>query len=597
MTRRQSPRPRLQPLESRTAPSVVPVGGEFQVNTYTTGIQRLGSVAVDAAGDFVVAWNSYQEDGSDYGVYAQRYNTSGVPQGGEFRVNTYTSGAQMRPSIAMDQAGDFVVAWESRGQDGDAYNFSNIYAQRYNAAGVAQGGEFRVNTYTTETQNSASVAMDQAGNFVVAWTSGPYVPGGASQDGDGTGVYAQRYNAQGLALGNEFRVNTYTTNGQYTPSVAMDQAGDFVVAWSSLQQDGSGYGIYAQRYNSAGSAQGGEFRVNTYTTNQQVGPTVAMDQVGDFVVAWNSNQQDGSEYGAYAQRYNAAGVAQGGEFRANTYTTGVQLYAGVAMDQAGDFVVVWHSQFEDGSGFGIYSQAYAAGGAPDGGEFRVNSYTTSQQAVPHVAMDQAGDFVVTWESTGQDGSDGGVYAQRYRLTQPPSVVSTVINDGAAQRSRVTNLTVTFSNQMSFATTTAAAFTLTRNSDGAAVSFTATPALVGNATVVTLGNFAGVPTQSGSLADGRYTLRVWASQISAGGQALDGNGDGTGGDDFVLVGSPTNGLFRLYGDANGDGAVDGSDFIVFRQSFGGVNDAFDFDGDGSVSANDFTQFRQRFGGSI
>ena len=53
----------------------------------------------------------------------------------------------------------------------------------------------------------------------------------------------------------------------------------------------------------------------------------------------------------------------------------------------------------------------------------------------------------------------------------------------------------------------------------------------------------------------------------------------------------------YGDVNGDGTVSASDFIVFRQYFGGVNPIFDFDGDGSVSASDFIQFRLRFGGSI
>src|SRR5690606_36401463 len=59
------------------------------------------------------------------------------------------------------------------------------------------------------------------------------------------------------------RVNTYTTNFQRRPAVAMDSDGDFVVTWTSTYQDGSGYGVYGQRYDMNGNALGGEFRVNT----------------------------------------------------------------------------------------------------------------------------------------------------------------------------------------------------------------------------------------------------------------------------------------------------------------------------------------------
>ena len=90
------------------------------------------------------------------------------------------------------------------------------------------------------------------------------------------------------AQGSEFRVNTYTTNNQFAPSAAMDSTGDFVVAWNSYLQDGSLDGVYAQRYNAAGVAQGSEFQVNTYTTSYQERPSVAMDSAGDFVVAWES---------------------------------------------------------------------------------------------------------------------------------------------------------------------------------------------------------------------------------------------------------------------------------------------------------------------
>jgi len=397
-----------------------PTGGEFKVNTYTIGLQGASAVAMDADGDFVVTWLSNGQDGSNFGIYAQRYNAAGAPQGSEFRVNTFTTGNQQNPAVAMDAAGNFVVTWQSNGQDGD---FDGIYAQRYNAAGIAQGGEFQVNTYTTNFQSAPAVAMDADGDFVVSWSS-------VAQDGDGYGVYAQRYNAAGVAQGGEFSVNTFTTGPQAAADVAMDADGDFVVTWESRGQDGSSSGIYAQRYSAAGVAQGGEFLVNTVTTSYQVKPTIAMDADGDFVVSWAGYPPVGFGYDIYAQRYNAAGVAQGAEFQVNTYTTGFQNALEVAMDADGDFVVSWRSDGQDGDGSGIFAKRYNAAGVAQGAEFRVNTFTTGAQDYPAIAMDADGDFVVSWTSLGQDGSSYGTYAQRYQAdTLTPSL--TVTTSGAA----------------------------------------------------------------------------------------------------------------------------------------------------------------------
>jgi Dockerin type I domain len=183
------------------------------------------------------------------------------------------------------------------------------------------------------------------------------------------------------------------------------------------------------------------------------------------------------------------------------------------------------------------------------------------------------------------------------LGQPARVQSVAVNDGSAQRSRVTNLTVAFSAQVSFATTTGAAFALNRNSDAAVVTFTATASVIGGVTVVTLNNFGGSATEFGSLADGRYTLTVLAGQISSGGQALDGNGDGTPGDNYTF-GDPQ-GLYRFFGDINGDRHVDIADFGLFSSTFNlnsgqtGFIAAFDFNGDGHIDIADFGQFSIRF----
>jgi S-layer family protein len=112
-------------------------------------------------------------------------------------------------------------------------------------------------------------------------------------------------------VGNEFLVNTYTTNDQFANfgQVAHDARGNFVVTWHG-EGDGSGYGSFAQRFTASGAPRGAEFRVNTYTTNRQLFPSVASDPVGNFVVDWDGvGGQDGSDFGVFAQRFGGLGPA------------------------------------------------------------------------------------------------------------------------------------------------------------------------------------------------------------------------------------------------------------------------------------------------
>ena len=63
-------------------------------------------MAADDAGNFNITWSSQDQDGDNWGVYGKRYNASGLAQGGEFRVNTSTAKEQMFSSVAMDAAGE-----------------------------------------------------------------------------------------------------------------------------------------------------------------------------------------------------------------------------------------------------------------------------------------------------------------------------------------------------------------------------------------------------------------------------------------------------------------------------------------------------------
>jgi hypothetical protein len=319
-------------------------------------------------------------------------------------VNIVTAGTQNDPAIASNNSGAFVVVWSSN-QSGNY----DILAQRYDKYGRTLGAQITVNTYAIGNQVNPDVAMDAFGNFIVTWS-------GAGSTDD-TGVYARMFDTYGMAAEPEFRVNQYLISVQDESRVAMDADGDFVVTWTSYSQDSDKDGIFARRYNVSGVAQGNEFQVNTTSMNRQDQSDVAMDDAGNFVVVWESDQQDGSGWGIYGQRYNVLGQRLGTEFRVANTTTGNQVDAHVALDSNGDFAAVWSSFNQDGSGYGVYARRYNAAGAAQGNEFRVNGPTVNYQYQPDIAMDASGNFVVTWSAYGQDGTnlnDYGVFAHMYR---------------------------------------------------------------------------------------------------------------------------------------------------------------------------------------
>jgi len=386
---------------------------EFKVSSYTDGAKYSPSIAMADDGKYIISWESMYQDGDMTGIYAQRYNADGSKNGSEFKVSTYNINEQRNSSIAMADDGKFVITWFSRYQDGDEYG---VYAQLYNADGSKNGSEFRVNTYTTNMQWYQSVAMANDGKFIITWQS-------VGQDGDRainyqTNIYAQKYNADGSKNGSEFRVNTYTTGGQYSPSMAMDYNGQFVITWYG---EGSGDtmsdDIYAQRYNADGSKNGSQFLVNTYTTDSQQNAKIAMSDDGKFVISWSAYGQDGDsvanwEGNIYAQKYNADGSKNGSEFRVNTYITNNQDYSSLAIANDGKFVISWQSQGQDGNNWGVYSQKYNADGSKNGSEFRVNNYTTGNQQNPSIAMDGNGNFINTWDGSG-NGDVNGIFAKRF----------------------------------------------------------------------------------------------------------------------------------------------------------------------------------------
>jgi hypothetical protein len=382
-------------------------GGEFQVNTYTTDLQLATAVASDASGRFVVLWTSLGaigvgQDGDNHGVFGQRFDADGTPLGAEFQVNVHTTHAQSDSAAAIGPAGNFVVVWASfGGQDGDS---GGIFGRQFDASGSPVGGEFQVNQYTTGNQFGPAIAADAAGNFVIAWTSlGPALQ-----------IRARRFDSE-LVPGIETPLNS-SVGTRDAPALAMNPDGTFTAAWNSFGQDGSDWGVFGRRFDATLTPVSGEFAVNTYTSLDQDRVDVVTTGGGAFAAVWQSETQDGSGFGVFARRFDAAGNALGVEFAVNTHTNDRQQAPQIAADRNGGFLVVWESWTQEGPASpGVYARSFdAAGDALDATDFRVNTNTPLQQRRPSVASDADGRFVVGWHGWPSDG-DGhyNIHAQRF----------------------------------------------------------------------------------------------------------------------------------------------------------------------------------------
>jgi VCBS repeat-containing protein len=379
---------------------------------------------------------------------------------GELRVNWYVGSTQYASSVNGLSNGGYVVTWASNNQDSSGFG---VYAQVYDHVGLVVKGEHLVNTYTEDNQLQPVVSSLEDGGYVIGWIS-------AGQDGNAFGVYGQKFDSLGTAVGEEFRISTiensdqlYTDitptldGGYYVSWVSKDDPAldmvqgqlfgsdglkigevlsisetygvytggakiatlnntDIISVWSASDTNGSGSGVFGVLLNNSGDKKGSIFKVHSYELDHQLEPHVAALADGGFIVVWKSvatsesigyASQDGDLGGIFAQQFSDDGARIGDEFQVNDSTEWNQETPVVIGTKEGGFAVTWHSNGD------IYTKIYDASGSALVSEKLVNSYTYSSQLRPDSASLEDGGFVQVWESSGQDSSGYGIYSQRY----------------------------------------------------------------------------------------------------------------------------------------------------------------------------------------
>jgi hypothetical protein len=290
------------------------------------------------------------------------------------------------------------------------------------AAGVSAqpapfGSEVQANTTIAGQQAVPAAAAGPSGLHAAAW-QGP---------GDDTDVWLQVWAGNGSSLVPELRVNSHLSGCQEAPAIAFAADGSFVVVWQSEGQDGSGWGIFGQRFAADGSPAGSEFQVNLTSTGDQQGPALAFGPSGSFTIVWESFGQDGDGWGVYARRFNASGPL-GGEVQVAASSAGNQRRPAVAVQPTGHLLVAWEGP--DGSGPGVFLRRFGSDLSAPGTAIQVDSAPAGFQASPSLACDDSGNVIVAWER----GSD--VVARRFdRLLSSLSSVFAVPPAGSGLRTR------------------------------------------------------------------------------------------------------------------------------------------------------------------
>jgi hypothetical protein len=318
-TRQRKQHPTFEALEGR---ELMSLGVQFgPINTTSHQGAGTSANASSANGSSVVVWTD-QISPTQHDILAQRLNSAGTKVGPQIVVSGGPDDEEYA-SVAMDNQGDFVVSWMQTQPNGN----TDILARKFGPSGNALGSIVPV-AVGTFPQTDAHVAMDAAGDFVVAYTR--------YTNKNNYDVFAKLYNV------NEQQVDVVsvavTAAQEFNSSVAMTPDGRFYVAYQ-YYISGTDAGINMNEY----SAQGGLLDARSITTATSAGePTVSVDNLGNAVVVWAQRTNTESEIMARRESY-LGGMGPDLLIGASTELELGNQTVAMKRDGSGAFVVAYES--------------------------------------------------------------------------------------------------------------------------------------------------------------------------------------------------------------------------------------------------------------
>ena len=348
----------------------------------TTTIDSFPAIAGLSNGKYVTVWAAMSSaSGNITEIKGQMLNADDTPFGTVFTISTPDNFDQTRPSVTGLANGQFVVSWTDQhlelSADGHETISTDVRAQFYNANGTANGPATTVNNDIVGPQLQSNAASLVGGGAVVVFMSAVFA--GQTDFQYQRQVFAQRYDANGTAVGTNIVVGTSPSTYNITPAAAGLQDGGFVVAFAELFSDApdTDGAIFFQRFDASGTSTGAAVRANTTTAGQQDSPSIVTLSDGSFVIAWQTEPVDNRSSSATiaAQRFTAAGAPLGGEVTVTTAALAYGATPAITATHNGGYTIAWDAPGQNPAvGFpvhGVQGQVFSADGTKQGGVFYV----------------------------------------------------------------------------------------------------------------------------------------------------------------------------------------------------------------------------------
>ena len=361
----------------------------FDVNTYTPNTQET-PVVVSSTDRYLISWSSIDQDGASGGIYSQLFAQTSEKIGSELKVNTTTTGNQYFPMAA--QAGDsYLVTWAGKSQ---TVKSDGKYAQLLDNNGMPTGNEFLIDNYISNLDKPI-IASNGSRYAVIGWTNN------ANNTWDT--ISANIFASDGTPIATSIQVNSTTSGNHWYPHIASNGSSFMVVWFTDGGQDGDSHGVFGQLIDESGNKIGSQIQINSYTTNSQWYPNVASNG-SNYMVVWDSVEQDGDMRGIYGQIISETGDKIGDEILINTTTQHDQYQPSIAAIDS-TYLVAWTNHANDTSlRTDVYAQCISGTGIKKGSEFLVNSILSANQNPRNVI---AGEnyFLVLWDSWDSSSND------------------------------------------------------------------------------------------------------------------------------------------------------------------------------------------------